>query len=50
VLLIGRAGEALLGLPLTSKDHDRDAAQEARAGRHWFDIGTGSWDRSRRPS
>jgi hypothetical protein len=50
VLLIGRAGPNLVGLPLTSKDHDRDAAQEARAGRHWFDIGTGSWDQERRPS
>ena len=50
VLLIARDGSTLLGLPLTSKDHDRDAAQQARAGRHWFDIGTGSWDKSQRPS
>ncbi len=35
---------------LTSKDHDRDAAQEAHWGRHWMDVGTGGWDRSRRPS
>lgn len=39
-----------LALPLTSKDHDRDAAQEARAGRHWMDIGSGAWDRAGRPS
>lgn len=50
VLLVARDGGWLLGLPLTSKDHDRDAAQEARAGRFWMDIGTGAWDSQRRPS
>ncbi|MGI8880002.1 MAG: type II toxin-antitoxin system PemK/MazF family toxin [Jatrophihabitans sp.] len=50
VLVIGRDGDYLLALPLTSKDHDRDAAQEARAGRHWLDVGSGGWDGSRRPS
>ncbi|MEL4357757.1 MULTISPECIES: type II toxin-antitoxin system PemK/MazF family toxin [unclassified Luteococcus] len=50
VLLVGRDGDWLLALPLTSKDHDRDAAQEARAGRHWIDVGTGAWDRQGRPS
>ena len=50
VLLIGVQGEQLLGLMLTSKDHDRDAAQEAHWGRHWMDVGTGGWDRQRRPS
>ncbi|CAI9415740.1 type II toxin-antitoxin system PemK/MazF family toxin [Nocardioides sp. T2.26MG-1] len=50
VLLIGRREELLLGLMLTSKDHDRDAADEARWGRHWMDVGTGGWDRERRPS
>ena len=54
VLLVGRrrtAGrERWLGLMLTSKDHDRDAAQEARRGRHWMDVGTGGWDRELRPS
>ncbi|MBL7500669.1 type II toxin-antitoxin system PemK/MazF family toxin [Frankia sp. CNm7] len=50
VLLIGTRGDRYLGLMLTSKDHDRDAAQEARYGRHWMDIGTGGWDRERRPS
>nr|HMQ67019.1 type II toxin-antitoxin system PemK/MazF family toxin [Arachnia sp.] len=34
----------------TSQDHDRDAAQEALAGRYWMDIGTGGWDRQGRPS
>ena len=50
VLLVGRDGDRLLGLMLTSKDHDRDAEQEARAGRHWMDVGAGGWDRERRPS
>jgi hypothetical protein len=50
VLLVARRGDRLLGLMLTSKDHDRDAAQEARWGRHWMDVGTGGWDRERRPS
>ena len=50
VLIIGRDGRWLLGLMLTSKDHDRDAAQEARFGRVWHDIGSGLWDRQGRPS
>lgn len=50
VLLIGRDGAWLLGLMLTSKDHNRDAADEARWGRHWMDIGAGSWDSHGRPS
>ena len=50
VLLLARDGKRLLGLMLTSKDHDRDAAEEARWGRHWMDVGTGAWDRERRPS
>jgi hypothetical protein len=35
---------------LTSRDHDVDAADEARWGRYWHDIGTGDWDRRHRPS
>ncbi len=50
VLLIGRQGEQWLGLYLTSKDHDRDAEDEARYGRHWLDVGTGGWDHEGRPS
>ncbi|MEV7428027.1 MULTISPECIES: type II toxin-antitoxin system PemK/MazF family toxin [unclassified Nocardioides] len=54
VLVIARVqapeGERLLALMLTSKDHDRDAADEARWGRHWMDVGSGGWDRERRPS
>ena len=37
VLLVGRDGPWLLAVPLTSKDHDRDA-------------GSGGWDRAGRPS
>ena len=50
VLVIARHGGNLLGLMLTSKDHDRDAADEASWGRHWMDVGTGAWDSRRRPS
>ena len=50
VLVIGRRGTALLGLLLSSQDHDRDAADEARHGRLWTDVGSGAWDRQGRPS
>ncbi|MHA7861388.1 type II toxin-antitoxin system PemK/MazF family toxin [Tessaracoccus sp. Y36] len=50
VLLIGHDGPWLLGLQITSQDHDRDEEQEARAGRYWLDIGAGDWDSQRRPS
>jgi len=50
VLVVGRDGGALLGLMLSSKDHDLDAADEVRHGRHWIDVGTGPWDRQGRPS
>jgi PemK-like, MazF-like toxin of type II toxin-antitoxin system len=50
VLVIGRRGPRLLGLMLTSKDHDRDAADEARHGRYWTDLGSGPWDRRGRSS
>lgn len=50
VLLLGSDGDWLLGVMLTSKDHDQDARQQHRAGREWVDIGSGGWDRSGRPS
>ena len=50
VLVIGRRGDLLLALILTSQDHDRDAADEARFGRHWVEIGAGDWDEQGRPS
>ncbi|WP_353957078.1 type II toxin-antitoxin system PemK/MazF family toxin [uncultured Ornithinimicrobium sp.] len=50
VLVLGRADDTLLALQLTSRDHDLDEEQEAAEGRLWTDIGTGAWDRYRRPS
>ncbi|MBN9376265.1 MAG: type II toxin-antitoxin system PemK/MazF family toxin [Cellulomonas sp.] len=50
VLVVGHDEPYLLGLMLTSKDHSRNAAKEARQGRHWMDIGSGGWDAQRRPS
>ena len=49
-LVLADDGTDLLVTPATSKDHDRDEAQELRAGRYWMDIGTGSWDSKGRPS
>ena len=49
-VVIGGKGEGVYILQLTSKDHTREAAQEAAAGRYWFDIGTGAWDSKGRPS
>jgi hypothetical protein len=43
-------GDGWVGLMLTSKDHDRDAEDEARHGRHWMDVGSGGWDSQGRPS
>lgn len=50
VLLIGRDGDWLLGVPLSSVDHDADAKQEAGEGRHWIAVGTGAWDSKKRAS
>ncbi len=50
VLLLDTDGTGWTGLMLTSQDHDRDAADEARHGRHWMDVGSGAWDRRGRPS
>lgn len=44
------SAERLVVTQMTSKDHDRDAAQEARWGRYWHDVGTGDWDSRGRPS
>jgi hypothetical protein len=46
VLLIGHNGRHLLGLMLTSRDHDQDA----HASTDYVDIGAGAWDRQARPS
>ena len=53
ILLARGAGDQAglwLGLGLTTKDHDRDAEQEAHYGRHWMDVGAGGWDLEGRPS
>ncbi|MGN6575978.1 MAG: type II toxin-antitoxin system PemK/MazF family toxin [Nocardioides sp.] len=53
VLVIGRSetdDELLSCLYMTSKDHDRDAEDEARWGRYWMDVGTGGWDAEGRES
>ncbi|TDD54663.1 type II toxin-antitoxin system PemK/MazF family toxin [Kribbella antibiotica] len=50
VLVVGSDEQYLLALILTSKDHDRDAADEARWGRVWMDVGKGAWDREGRNS
>jgi hypothetical protein len=53
VLVIGQSETepALLScLYMTSKDHDRDAEDEARWGRYWMDVGTGGWDAEGRES
>ncbi|GAA1758270.1 type II toxin-antitoxin system PemK/MazF family toxin [Nostocoides vanveenii] len=50
VLLIAWDGPWLLALPMTSKDHDRDAAHERAQGRIWVDIGSGAWDARGRAS
>lgn len=43
-------GDGWVGLMLSSQDHDRDAADEARHGRYWMDVGSGGWDSQGRPS
>jgi hypothetical protein len=43
VLVVGRDGETLLGLMLSS-NAERDGQ------RHWHALGPGPWDRQRRPS
>lgn len=50
VLIIGRDGDWLLGLMLSSKDHDDRASDEHREGRWWCNIGSGEWDQQGRES
>lgn len=50
VLVLAHHGKNVIVLQLTSKDHDRDADDEARFGRYWLDIGSGDWDRRNRNS
>ena len=44
VVIIGRSGSDLAGVPLTSKDKGQGTGQDTVA------VGTGAWDRSGRPS
>ncbi|MBS6619035.1 MAG: type II toxin-antitoxin system PemK/MazF family toxin [Varibaculum cambriense] len=50
VLVMAALADAVIGSQLTSKDHDKDAEQEARWGRYWMDIGAGAWDSKGRES
>src|SRR5690242_5462527 len=50
VLVLDIDGDDVLALPMTSKDHDRDARQEAHEGRLWMDVGPGPWDSRGRSS
>jgi len=50
VLVLAVEGPTVVALMLTSRDHDRDAADEARHGRIWLDVGPGGWDPRGRPS
>lgn len=49
VVVLAEAGPCIVFAQLTSKDHDRDAAREARSGRRWLDVGAGGWDSKGRP-
>ena len=50
VLVLADRDGMLACLYMTSKDHDRDADDEARYGRFWMDVGTGGWDPEGRES
>jgi hypothetical protein len=47
VLVVGRDGPWLLGLMLSSRDHD---TRPGRPGEEWLDLGVGGWDAQGRPS
>jgi hypothetical protein len=49
-VLISRDGDQLIGLMMTTVDHDREMANEASVGRHWYNLGPGPWDSKGRPS
>ncbi|WGW13862.1 type II toxin-antitoxin system PemK/MazF family toxin [Saxibacter everestensis] len=52
MLLVGRDGEFLLALMLSSRDHVDAGGPGLRSvnGRYWLDIGSGPWDPKGRPS
>lgn len=45
VLILGWDGPLLVGVPLSSKDHDGRRDED-----DWVPVGTGAWDRQGRPS
>ncbi|MDR1236724.1 MAG: type II toxin-antitoxin system PemK/MazF family toxin [Propionibacteriaceae bacterium] len=49
-LIVGKDGDWLLGVMLTSQDHDLDREQENSEGRYWVEIGPGPWDKQYRVS
>jgi hypothetical protein len=50
VLLLAERQGRWLGLMMSSQDHDHDADDEARYGRFWMDVGSGTWDAEGRSS
>ena len=50
VLVIGLVDGDLLGLMLTSKDHDRSREGSGGSGPRYHDLGSGDWDKQGRPS
>lgn len=51
-LIVGKDGQWVLALMLTSKDHIPGGFGEVRSDRNarWMNIGSGAWDAQRRPS
>jgi hypothetical protein len=50
VVIIGRVGSDLAGVPLTSKGHGNKGQSNKGQGEDTVAVGTGAWDRSGRPS
>jgi hypothetical protein len=50
VLVIARRGRQVLGVMMSSRGEDDDAADEARSGRVWHEVGSGPWDSRGRDS
>lgn len=50
LLIVGTSGGSFVAVQLTSKNRAADGRVREDDGRVWFDVGTGAWDRQRRPS
>lgn len=50
LLIVGTTRGAFVGVQLTSKNRASEGSLREEDGRTWFDVGTGGWDRQRRPS